>query len=285
MQHIDIPIPDGSLHALRFGQGPNIIVAAHGITASGMSYRTVARHLPDDYSLIALDLRGRGGSAGLAGPFGMAVHAADISAAAEQFGAPVVLTGQSMGAYAALRTAAQRPELYSRLVLIDGGLPLSLPAGVDPDAVITATVGPAIARLSQLFPSEEAYLGFFRAHPALSGQWNEDIEEYVRYDITGEPGAIRSKVNADAVAADGRDLVVNAASFGDDLKNLSVPTTLLYAPNGMLGDPPGLLPQPLVEQWTALAPALTAELIEETNHYTILMTDRPAAVIAQRLTA
>jgi pimeloyl-ACP methyl ester carboxylesterase len=285
MQPLDIPVDGGHLRALRFGAGARLILAAHGLTASAMSFRAVARHLPADWSLVALDLRGRGGSAGVSGPYGMTAHAADLAAAAEHLGAPVVLTGQSMGAYAALRAAAKRPELFTRLVLIDGGLPLPVPAGVDPDEVLDLIVGPAVARLRQTFPDVEAYLDFFRAHPALAAHWNDDLAEYVRYDATGEPGTIRSRVNGEAVYADGRDQLVNAATFGDDLLSLTVPAVLLHAPRGFLGEEPGLLPQPLVDHWAARVPLLRAELVPDTNHYTILMTDRAARLIAARLTA
>src|SRR5262249_25652705 len=136
---IDVPVGDGSLRALRFGNGPRIALAAHGLTASAMSFRTVARHLPDGWSLVALDLRGRGGSAGMPGPYGIATHAADLITATEHLGQPLVLTGQSMGAYAALRAASTRPELFTRLVLIDGGLPLPLPDVADPDQLLELT--------------------------------------------------------------------------------------------------------------------------------------------------
>ncbi|MEU5941132.1 alpha/beta hydrolase [Micromonospora sp. NPDC047548] len=287
MEQVKVEVPDGTLTALRFGTGPKIAVAAHGITASGMAFLSVARRLPEDWSLIALDLRGRGGSNELPGPYGMTRHAEDICAAAEQFGQgrPVALVGQSMGAYAALRAAARRPELFARLVLVDGGLPLPVPADADPDAVLAATLGPAIARLSDTFASEEMYVDFFRAHPALSVDWNEDMIAYVRYDVTGPHGAIRSRVSAAAVAEDGRDLLVGAASFGTDLVGLTVPTVLLHAPRGMFGQEPGMLPAPLVAHWREQAPHLVTELVEGCNHYTILMTEGPAAVIARHLTA
>ncbi|MEH1012503.1 alpha/beta hydrolase [Micromonospora sp. CPCC 206060] len=289
MRSTEIATSDGSgrLHALRFGPAEShdgkVVLAAHGITASAMSFVAVARAMPADWTLIAVDLRGRGGSADLPGPFGMDQHAEDLAAVAKQIGTPLVLTGQSMGAYAALRAAARFPGMFSRLVLIDGGLPLPVPAGADPAALLEATVGPAIARLKTTFPSEHAYLEFFQNHPALAAAWNDDLAAYVRYDIAGEPGSIRSRVNPQAVAADGRDLLVNAASFGADLRSLRLPARLLYAPRGMLGQEPGMVSQSLVDQWTQQS-AITACLIPDCNHYTILTDPAPAAQVAQELT-
>ena len=59
----------------------------------------------------------------------------------------LVLAGHSMGAYVALLAVDARPDLFRRLVLVDGGVPLPLPAGVDPDDVLAATLGPALERL------------------------------------------------------------------------------------------------------------------------------------------
>ncbi|MBA2638646.1 MAG: alpha/beta hydrolase [Nocardioidaceae bacterium] len=283
-QWIEVPVNAGSLSALRFGTGPRTAVAAHGITASGMAFRAVARRLPSDWTLIALDLRGRGASAALPGPFGIDAHASDICGSVEQLGiGPVTLVGHSMGAYAALRAAANRPDLIERLVLVDGGIPLPVPDGADLDQVLEDTVGPAIARLSQTFPSEQAHLDLFRDHPALAGSWNADLEAYVRYDLTGSPGAFRSVVNETAVRRDGRDLLDSARSIGADLAGLAVPTLLLVAPSGMLGEPPGLLPKPLVEHWDRQTAALRVEVVGDTNHYTILMGELGADTVAARI--
>ncbi len=280
MQSLDLPVSGASLRALRFGTGPRTVLAAHGITASAMAWQTVARALPDGWSMVAVDLRGRGGSAGAPGSFGIDQHAADLIDVAEHLTQPVVLIGQSMGAYVALRAAVRRPDLFSKLVLVDGGLPLPVPSGMDADAVLAAVVGPAVARLSMTFETKQAYVDFFRAHPALAGNWTDDLTRYVYYDLAGEPGAYRSVVSAAAVRADGRDMFLNAESFGSDLMALNLPTVLLYAPRGMLGLEPGLLPQPLVDLWVEKAPALSARLIPDTNHYTILTSEASAAEIA-----
>ncbi|MFG2758497.1 alpha/beta fold hydrolase [Streptomyces wuyuanensis] len=281
---LDLPVDGGTLRVLRFGGGPRTAVAAHGITASGMSFRALARHLPPDWSLFALDLRGRGGSADTPGPYGFDVHAADLCAAAERWGggAPVAVTGQSMGACAALRAAASRPELFDRLLLIDGGLPMPPAEGTDPDALLDASMGPILARLTRTFEDDEAYVDVFRAHPALGPEWNDDIEAYVRYDITGPAGARRSRAQEGPVRRDGRELITSGPAFGEDLAKLAVPARLLYAPRGLTGSEPGMLSDALVAQWTARAPRLTAEAVADCNHYTILMGPR-ARTVADRL--
>lgn len=283
MNPVDVPVEGGTLRVLRFGTGPRLAVAVHGISASGMSFGAVARHLPDGWSLAAPDLRGRGGSAGLPGPYGMDRHAEDIARVVDHLGGgPVVLVGQSMGAYAALRVAARRPGLVERLVLVDGGLPLPVPDGVDLDAILRSSLGPALARLGVTYPSEAAYLDFFRAHPALGPYWNEDIEEYVRYDLTGPAGALRTRVAAEAVRVDGRELLATGARFGDDLAGLVPPTLLLYAPRGMVDQAPGMLPEPLVAYWDRAVPRLRVESVPDVNHYTILL--GPAApLLAARI--
>ncbi|MFD4717491.1 alpha/beta fold hydrolase [Streptomyces sp. NPDC058423] len=281
---LELPVDGGTLRVLRFGAGPRTAVAAHGITASGMSFRAPARHLPPEWSLFALDLRGRGGSADAPGPYGIDAQAADLCAAAERWGggAPVAVTGQSMGACAALRAAARRPELFDRLLLIDGGLPIPLEEGTDPDALLDASMGPILARLTRTFENDEAYVDVFRAHPALGPEWNDDIEAYVRDGITGPAGARRSSAREGPVRRDGRELIASGPAFGEDLVGLAVPARLLHAPRGLTGAAPGVLSDALVAHWTARAPRLTAEAVPDCNHFTILMGPQ-ARTVADRL--
>ncbi|WP_328671899.1 alpha/beta hydrolase [Streptomyces sp. NBC_00328] len=283
---LDLPVEGGTLRVLRFGRGPRIALAAHGITGSGMSFQAMARHLPDEWSLFAPDLRGRGGSADTPGPYGLDRHAMDLCRLAQDVGGgrPVALTGHSMGAYTALRAAALRPALFDRLLLVDGGLPLPVPPGTDLDAVLDTTLGPALTRLGRTYETDAAYVDFFRAHPALGPHWNADIETYVRYDVTGPRGARRSKVREEAVRHDGRDLLTSAGLFAAGLTGLGVPALLLHAPLGLLGQEPPMLQASVVAHWTGGPVNLPAELVEGSNHYTILL-GTAARTVAERFVA
>src|SRR5215207_2706397 len=158
------------------------------MTASAMGWSVVARALPGEWTLVAPDLRGRGRSADVPGPYGLDRHPDDICTLVRGRGDKVVLVGHSLSAYAGLLAAAARPDLFSRLVLIDGGLSISLPAELDPDTVLDATLGPWIERLRRTYSSEEEYLEVFRTHPALAETWGPDLETYARYDMRAGPG-------------------------------------------------------------------------------------------------
>jgi len=144
---LNVAVDGGDLRVLLWGTGKRVAVAVHGITASGMAWQAVARHMPPDWTLAAPDLRGRGHSDHLPGPYGLDRHARDVVAVLRHFGGRPVLAGHSMGAYIALLARDAHPQLVRRLVLVDGGLPLPVPEGIDLDATLDATLGPAIARL------------------------------------------------------------------------------------------------------------------------------------------
>ncbi len=279
----DVEVPGGALRVARFGTGPRVIVAVHGITASLMAWAGVARRLPAEWSLVAMDLRGRGHSAGLPGPYGLAAHAEDVNLVARSVGVEsgIVLTGHSMGAYVAALAAAGHD--YARVVLIDGGLPLPPPPGADPDAVLEAALGPALTRLDRTFPSVGAYLDFFKAHPAFAEAWTEEAEEYVRYDASGPEGAVRSRVRREPVREDGRWMLTEGETVGAALRAITSPLSLLRAPRGLLNQPVGMLPDELAAAWARRLPALEDEVVDDCNHYTILFDDRCASLVAEHL--
>lgn len=268
--------------------GAPVVLAIHGITASSRSWSTVARHLGDRVTFIAPDLRGRGASGALPGPFGLAAHLEDLVAVLGFAGAVrTVVAGHSMGAYLAPRLAAAHPERAAAVVMVDGGPPLPLPEGVDPDDLLELVLGPALARLRMIFPSREAYADFWRSHPAFAGPgfWSEDVEAYLEYDLGGSEPELRSVVSEEAVRADGRDLVLGIEAAKTALGSLACPTVLLRAPRGLLDQPVPLVPDEAAAEAAATCPGLVDEMVPDTNHYLIVFGDREAAVVAERIAA
>jgi pimeloyl-ACP methyl ester carboxylesterase len=276
-QQIRVPVTGGELAVGVWGSGTRAVLAVHGVTSSHQAWQLVAERLSADTLLVAPDLRGRGDSGALPGPYGMARHADDCVAALDALGyADAVVAGHSMGGFVALALADRYPERVRRLVLVDGGPPLPLPPGDTPDERLAAVIGPAAARLTMRFRDRDAYRAHWRAHPAFA-DWTPAVEAYVDYDLTGEPGSLRSKTSADAVRDDSVDL------YTDDVparawSRLRHETLFLRAEYGMLGALPALYPDP-----APIAARMPVRTIDGTNHYTILLGARGAAAVAETL--
>ena len=284
-EFFDVEVRGGALRVARWGSGPRLVLGVHGVTASSMSLAPLARQLSEECTLLAPDLRGRGASAALAGPFGMATHAADCAAVLDHVGGgPATVVGESMGGFVGAVLSATRPDLVEKLVLVDGGLPLPMPAleGVDVDTLIDTVLGPAVARLQQTFASEEAYLDFWRVHPALQEDWSADIEAYLRYDLTGQAPELRSRVSEAAVRADGAENLTSPELIPSSLRAIACPVVMLRATRGLLNQVPPLYPDEVVAPWRAVIADFTDEVVDDTNHYTIAFGERGAKTIAER---
>ena len=230
---------------------------------------------------MLFDLRGRGRSAQLPAPYGMAAHVADLVAVLDQVGATsVVLGGHSMGAYVAARLAAEHPQRVSKLVVVDGGLPIPVPADADPEELLAKALGPALERIGVTFPTREDYLAMWRAHPALADAWNADIEAYAAYDLeivdgAERPAGVRSVVSADAVTTDSRELMVDDETR-TALGRVRAPVWLVRSPRGLLNeeDRP-LIPRDVLDEYVATHPDAHVENVEGTNHYSLLLGEGP----------
>jgi pimeloyl-ACP methyl ester carboxylesterase len=287
-ERLDVPVTGGSLAVFRLGDtgtAPAPVIAVHGVTANSRAWRAVARALTPDVSLLAVDLRGRGASASLPGPYGMAAHAQDILAVLDHLGLErAVLAGHSLGAYIACRLAAERPERIASLILADGGLSAPLPPEVDRQALIAAGLGPALARLRLTFESLDAYVEWWRGHPAFAGGQvaDEDLRAYAAHDLVGEPPQLRSGVSEAAVRADAED----ALDTGLAADRLSVPATLLRAPRGLLNEDTPFQPAELARRWAEGAPHQRRILdVPDLNHYTLVMGERGAQAVAGAIRA
>jgi lipase len=275
-----VEVDGGTLATGVWGDTGPLVVAAHGITSHHRAWALIAPETAARF--VAPDLRGRGGSRDLPGPYGMARHAEDLAAViAAHGGGPAVVVGHSMGCWAAVALARSRPELVSRLVLVDGGPPLAPPPGTpaDPTAdqiteVLDKIIGKAYARLSMTFPDRAAYRELWRAHPALAPEWNDTMAAYADYDLVEADGALRPACRLEAALRDARD---NYAWHPVAPEPLPVPAVFLRAERGMLDQP-----EPMFRAGVATAafPGIVERDVPGTNHYTIALAPAGAKAVA-----
>jgi len=278
----EVAVRGGTLHTAVWGPddpAAPTILAVHGVTASHKSWAYLAAALPE-VRIIAPDLRGRGRSNQLPAPYGMTSHAQDLAAVLEELAeGPVVVVGHSMGGFASLVLADLFPECVRSLVLVDGGLPLQVPAGLSDDEIISSVLGPAAERLNATFPSREVYRSFWQQHPAFSSDWGPLVDAYVDYDLTGEEPELRPATRYEAMAEDTADLH-RGASLLTALDHLAVETEVLRAPRGLLNEPAALYAPGYLESWAAKLPTLRLTQVPDVNHYTIIMGQTGAAAVA-----
>jgi pimeloyl-ACP methyl ester carboxylesterase len=198
----------------------------------------------------------------------MAAHVADLIAVLDYVGVPAaVFVGHSMGAYLVARFAAEHPERAARLLLLDAGLPFPLPD--DPSELLDAAVANSAMRLAITFPSRERYIEGWRAHPAFSRAWDEDIAAYAHYDLVEVRGAVRCSASAAAVRTDSTEMVLDDANRMA-LSRVRVAARLLRAERGLFDDDP-LIPTDALMAFAAGHPSVQIDEVPDVNHYTLVM--------------
>jgi pimeloyl-ACP methyl ester carboxylesterase len=287
--YVDVPVAGGALSVARAGAPPEaaraVVLALHGMTSCHMAYRTVARELCGNapVCLLAPDLRGRGRSAHLPEPYGMATHIADVIAVLDHAGADrVIVVGHSMGCNIAARLAVEHPERVTAVVLLDSGLPLH-PEEMDLDGPEGELYG-LLDRLVASFESVEEYETYWRKHPALKDVWDEDIEAFMRCDYVEDEDGVWCVVNVEPVVSDLEDIAFDGVT-GDALAHVRVPVRLMRAERGLLDDDP-VIPLSQLDEFLPLNPHVSVEMVPDVNHYTILMGGghgprRVAAILAE----
>jgi len=283
-----VPVAGGELTILRWpGDSPAapVVLLLHGITSNALVWARVAGELAGEFEVVAPDLRGRAGSAGLPGPYGLAAHAEDVAAVLSRFGDAVVV-GHSMGAFVATLAAAVATRYRVRgLVLVDGGLPLQAPAGIDPEQMLDIALAAQMARLRTTYASVDDYLAFWRGLAPFSGdRWNAWVEAYLTYDLGGQRPRLRPRASEEAVRGDFRD-TLDGEALRSRLRSIDVPVTLLRAAEGFEPGQPPLFDEDVVRREGTHVRRLTDELVPDTSHYTIALGERGATIVADRIVA
>lgn len=301
---IELPVGSLAIHDLSVGTpAPDapVVLAVHGITANGLSWRRVAdevghRHGPGAVRFIAPDLRGRGDSRSAPGPYGLGAHVDDLTSIATVFGAAPLLVGHSMGAFIAALAAARHPDRFPAAVLVDGGLAFPVPADLDVDAALQSVIGPAMDRLSMRFAGPAEYLDFWSQHPALgpvlSRPGGDAARAYIEHDLvedtedtedgdgTEVPGRWHSTCVLEAVRADGADVMSDAethaalrAAVADGVR-----AELVWAERGLLDETQGLYDADRLAGLRVPDSVRTTRV--DANHYDVILGDRGVAAVA-----
>jgi lipase len=103
------------------------LVCLHGVTSHGRHFAKLAERLAGRFRVIALDLRGHGGSS-WEPPWNLEQHVADVLAAAPD--ERCAWLGHSFGGRVAYETAAAAPERVERLVLLDPAIQIPPHVGI-----------------------------------------------------------------------------------------------------------------------------------------------------------
>ncbi len=239
---LDVAVAGGEMR-VGLWEGPSdaapAVLLIHGVTASHLSWPFVAERLPHA-RVIAPDLRGRGRSNGLAGPAGLDAHARDLVAVLDALGVErAVVVGHSMGAFVALVLGDLHPERVSRVVLVDGGLPLDLPEGLSVDEVIALVLGPTAERLAMRFRDGGGVPGLLARASRVPSRLDARARgvPFLRPRRGGAGAAARDEyatLEEDSIDQNTGSAIVDA------LRHLRHPTVLLTAERGLLDQVPAL---------------------------------------------
>lgn len=281
---IDVAVPGGDLHVGVWDPvAPQTaqVLLVHGVTSSHLAWPFVVDELPG-IRAIAPDLRGRGRSNEVSGPAGLAAHADDLAAVLDDLGIESIpVVGHSMGAFVSVVFAHRHPSRVESLLLIDGGLPLDVPAGMDADAVAAYVLGPTAARLSMRFASIDDYLEFWRPHPAFAHSWSPELESYFAYDLVEDgSGMLRPATSYETMVDDTVDMNTGS-SLPEALADLRHPTALITAPRGLQNEEPGLYAPEYLAGVLARYPSIAHTRLDDLNHYTIVMSEPGARVVGE----
>jgi pimeloyl-ACP methyl ester carboxylesterase len=257
------------------GQGSTLL-AVHGLTANCRCWDTLAEALTPRHRVLALDLRGRGGSGRPGKGYSLEHHVGDILALVEDLHpAPLVLMGHSLGAFISLAFAARYPHRVRGLVLVDGGGRLS----PEQMRAVMAAIAPSLERLGRVFPSAEAYLAVMACAAALQ-PWNAALETCFRYELETVEGGVRCNIQPAHILEEAAHLA--ATDVSACYPAIACPTLILRAACGLLQEGDRLLPGPALERMLASIPGAGCVAVDGVNHYGIVFQPHRARDAAVR---
>ena len=245
-----------------------MLLLLHGLTANAHAFGgLVTAGLGAGFSVVSLDLRGRGLSDHPAFRYSMEEHAADVVALIESLGVECVhICGHSFGAFLGVYLAAEHPEKVEKLVMLDAGVQMNSKAG--------EMLMPRLMMLEQVFSGWDEYLANIKAAPYLT-VWDDAMEEYYRADVKEVEDGITPRPSLVNIIEASKGL--GAQPWREILPRVQQPTLLLHA------NEPYTLGEPLLWEHDALE---TVAMMPDAryavvpgNHQTMLYGEGAQAIV------
>lgn len=212
---VDISVAD-------YGGSGSPVLLLHGLAGHAEEWsETTAEWLTENHRVVALDVRGHGGSERRPDDVSIDALVGDVVAALTQLGAPVVLVGQSLSGVTAIVTAARFPDLVRALVVVEAS-----PQGLGPQqaAQHAQNVAEELRSWPAPFESRPAALAFFGGGTQAAAAWVAGLEE----TQTG----LRARFDIDVLERMLRD--IDSRDWWDEWKQIRCPTLVLRGENGSL---------------------------------------------------
>jgi pimeloyl-ACP methyl ester carboxylesterase len=207
MQHISSR--DGTMIGFRRSGAGRPLLLVHGTTADHRRWSALSPHFERNFTVYAMDRRGRGGS-GDAPDYDIMREAEDVAALVQAIGEPVFVLGHSYGGLCSLE-AALLTDRMSRLILYEPPVPTGVP-------IYPTGVPEQIQALVDKRELEAALELFMRAVVRMP---DHELETYRQLPMWKERIRLAPTISRE-LAVD-RTYRFNAAKFA----GLQVPTMLL----------------------------------------------------------
>ncbi len=252
------------IHYLDHPGGAPTLILLPGLTANAHSFDgLVAAGLSPRFRALAVDFRGRGRSDKPDSGYSMNAYAADILALLDELQLEkAVICGHSFGALIGFVLAAQNPERFEKLAIIDSSHLLISERTVK-------LIKSSLDRLGQKLPSMTAYMAAMKQMPFLNGYWDDALESFYRHDMRrNEDGTVQAQTRPDIIA-ETIDYQF-AEPWAEHVAAIKQPVLLLNAtaPYGPPGAPP-ILTEEMARETAVLFANCAYQQISG-NHVTLL---------------
>ncbi len=227
-REIMIPTSVGPQTALHGGRGA-VVVLMHGAGDEAGTWFRVAPALKEQFHVLVLDFAGHGNSAPAAGvlSFGTLQAALEEVLATNSWASdPLILVGNSMGAWMATLYAHRHPERVQQLVLVDGGPLRNVSSiGLTPKTreeaarTMDAVLDPSTPKRPGFVLDDLVRVSNSGPIARLLGAGDDDISKYL---LDGKIGEIKTPTDLIWGASDGLVPLSYAKQLQEQLPNCTL---------------------------------------------------------------